>query len=90
VDAWALTEAERALFGALEQRGVRFLVVGLGAALLEGAAVATQDLDLWFHDADPTALREAANDAGGFWISGFGMQPAAFGGKGLDRATAPP
>jgi hypothetical protein len=30
-------------------------------------------------------LREAANDAGGFWISNFGLQPPAFGGKGLDR-----
>ena len=30
-------------------------------------------------------VREAASDAGGFWVSGFGMQPPGFGGPGLDR-----
>jgi hypothetical protein len=85
VDVWALTEAERALFAALNGRGVRYLVVGLSAALLEGAPVATQDIDLWFHAVDPDVLRAAAAAAGGFWTSGVGMQPAAFGGPGLDR-----
>jgi hypothetical protein len=85
VDVWALTEAERALIAALDRRSVRFLVVGLSAALLEGAAVATQDIDLWFHHGDPELLRAAAAEAGGFWVSGFGMQPAAFGGPGLER-----
>jgi hypothetical protein len=70
---------------ALERHGVRYLVVGLSAALLEGAAVATQDIDLWFHRSDPDQLRKAAEEAGGFWTSGFGMQPPAFGGSGFDR-----
>jgi hypothetical protein len=85
VDAWALNGAERALLGALERHGVRYLVVGLSAALLEGADVATQDLDLWLARTEPDVLRAAAKDAGGFWISGFGMQPPAFGGEGLER-----
>jgi len=85
VDAWALNETERALISALNRRGVRYLVIGLGAALLEGAAVATQDVDLWLDRTDPDVLRAAANDAGGFWSSGFGMQPPAFGGPGLER-----
>jgi hypothetical protein len=85
VDVWALTDAERALLAALDRRHVRYLVVGLSAALLEGAAVATQDIDLWFQSSDPDLLRAAATDAGGFWISGFGMQPPAFGGPGLER-----
>jgi hypothetical protein len=85
VDSWALTDAERALLTALEQRGVRYMVVGLSAALLEGATVATQDIDLWFHQADPEVLRVAAGEAGGFFTSGFGMQPPGFGGVGLER-----
>ncbi|HQZ39449.1 MAG TPA: hypothetical protein PLH72_10460 [Vicinamibacterales bacterium] len=39
MDDFALTSAERALLAALTARGVRFLLVGLGAAVLEGAPV---------------------------------------------------
>jgi hypothetical protein len=85
VEDFALTPAERALFAALGARRVKFIVVGLSAAVLEGAPVATQDIDIWFEQTDDERIREAAKDAGGFWISGFGMQPPSFGGEGLDR-----
>jgi hypothetical protein len=85
VDDFALTPAERALFDALNRRGVRFIIIGMGAAVLEGAPVATQDLDVWFALVDDAGIRAAAADAGGFWISGFGMQPPSFGGDGLSR-----
>ena len=52
VEDFALTPAERRLFQALEERGVRFLVIGLSAAVLEGAPVATQDIDLWLEKID--------------------------------------
>lgn len=80
-----LTPAERALFEELNRLGVRYLIVGMGAALLEGAHGTTQDLDLWFGRIDETGLREAASRAGGFYTSGFGVQPPALGGEGLDR-----
>lgn len=86
MDDFALTHAERALFEALNRRGMRFLIIGIGAAALEGAPLVTQDLDVWFervHDDDRIA--PAAADAGGFWIGGFGQQPPAFGGPGLER-----
>lgn len=86
MDDFALTPAERALFEALNRRGVPFLIIGIGAAALEGAPLATQDLDLWFERVhDDERIRLAAADAGGFWISGFGSQPPAFGGAGLER-----
>jgi hypothetical protein len=85
VPDFALTPAERALFGALNRRGIRFILVGMGAAVLAGAPLATQDLDVWFERVDDDRLPAAAADAGGFWISGFGVQPPAFGGDGLDR-----
>jgi hypothetical protein len=85
VESFALAPAEKALFEALERRGVRFLVVGMGAALLEGAPLATQDIDLWFERLDDERIRDAAVEAGGFWLAGFGMQPPGFGGDGLDR-----
>jgi hypothetical protein len=80
-----LTPAERRLLEALNALGVRFLVVGMGAALIEGAPGTTQDLDLWFGPLDGTRLSEAARRAGGSYTSGFGLQPPAIGGEGLDR-----
>jgi len=85
VDVFALTPAERRLFTALTHRGVRVLLIGLGAAVLEGAPVSTQDLDVWLERIDDPRVPLAAADAGGFWIPGFGLQPPAFGGEGLER-----
>lgn len=85
MDDFALTPAERALFDALNRRDVPFIIIGMGAAVLEGAPIATQDLDIWFERADDDRIKLAAADAGGFWISGFGQQPPAFGGAGLQR-----
>ena len=80
-----LTSAERALLEALNALGVRYLIVGMGAALLEGAPGTTQDLDLWFGLIDGERLHEAARRAGGLYTPGFGLQPPALGGAGLDR-----
>lgn len=85
MDAFALTAAERALLVALNQQGARFLVIGLGAALIEGAPVATQDIALWLEHPGDERVAAAAREAGGFWLSGFGMQPPAFGSEGLER-----
>ena len=80
-----LTPAERALLQALNALGVPYLIVGMGAAVIEGAPGTTQDLDLWFGRIDGAQLREAARRAGGVYTSGFGVQPPALGGEGLDR-----
>jgi hypothetical protein len=85
VDDFALTPAERALLGALNRRGMRYLVIGLSAAVLQGAPVSTQDLDLWLERPGDDAVRQAASDAGGFWLPAFGMRPPGFGGEGLER-----
>jgi hypothetical protein len=84
VEDFALTLAERHLLRELELRSVRFLVIGLSAAVIEGAPIATQDIDLWFETLDER-VSSAAVAAGGFWVSGFGAQPPAFGGPGLER-----
>ena len=80
-----LTPAERALLQALNALGVPYLIVGMGAALIEGAPGTTQDLELWFGRIDAERLGEAARQAGGVYTPGFGFQPPAVGGEGLDR-----
>ena len=42
------SEDEIRLLGTLLKHKVRFMVVGLAAATLQGAPVVTQDVDLWF------------------------------------------
>lgn len=85
VDDFALAPAERALLEALNRHGIRFLIVDLSAAVLEGAPLATQDIDLWLERAEDPRIPKAAAEAGGFWVGGFGVQPPAFGGHELER-----
>lgn len=85
MDAFALTPSERALFSALNARGVRYLVIGLGAAVLQGAPMSTQDIDIWFEHPGDDLVRAAAVEAGGFWVPAFGLQPPGLGGDGLER-----
>ena len=55
-------ESEIRLLTALLRARVRFMVVGIPAASLQGASVVTRDVDLWFeHLGEPIislALRE--------------------------------
>lgn len=84
MDSLALSEAERRFLTALERRGVRYLLVGMSAALLQGARGVTEDLDLWLERLDDPGIAEAAREAGGFWVSGhFGMRPPGLGGDEL-------
>jgi hypothetical protein len=81
---YALNEAERIFFSSLNRLGVRYLIVGMSSALIQGAHGSTQDIDIWFEKLDDPRIGEAAKEAGGFWISGsFGMRPPALGGKEL-------
>ncbi len=79
-DAASLTEGERAFLGALSELGVEFLLVGMSAALLQGARGATENIDLWFRNLDDPRIGEAARRAGGFW--GTRAAPPLLGGMG--------
>jgi len=81
----ALIEAERRFLEELEARGVRYMIVGLAAAVIQGANTATLHIDLWFESVTDPNIRLAAEAAGGIWVSGFGMMPAQLGGVLGDR-----
>jgi predicted nucleotidyltransferase len=83
-DFSALTEGERAVLEALNRKGVRFMLVGLSAAVLQGANTATRDIDLWFEDVSDDRIGDAVREAHGIWVSGsFGTRPPQIGGDAV-------
>jgi hypothetical protein len=78
-----LTPAEREFLQALDALGVRYLFVGMSAALLQGARGATEDIDIWFEDIGDARIGEAARRGGGFWLTR--TQPPMLGGPLGDR-----
>ena len=83
-DFSAFTPPERALLDALNRKQVRFMIVGLSAAVLQGANTATRDIDIWFEDVSDPRIGEAVREANGIWVSGtFGMRPPQIGGDEL-------
>lgn len=71
------SESERRLLGALLRHKVRFLVVGLSAAALQGAPVVTQDIDLRFEDLSDPSFAAALREVGAAYRKAF---------EGFDRA----
>jgi len=79
-----LSTAEQALLRELTASGVRYMVVGMSAALLQGARGATEDINLWFEDVTDPRIGAAVKAAGGVWVSGsFGIGPPRIGGDEL-------
>lgn len=81
----ALEDAERRFLEELNARGVRYMIVGLAAAIIQGANTVTRDIDLWFSTTSDPRIAPAAAAAGGIWVSGSGTIPPQFGGALGDR-----
>ncbi len=78
-----LTESERRFLEALNASGLRYLLVGMSAALLQGARGATEAVDLWFESIGDPRIGAAARVAGGFWVTR--AEPPRLGGALGDR-----
>jgi len=66
---------EIAFLRELNRRRVDYMVVGLAAAALQGAAVVTQDIDLWFRDLADPGLHQALRSVRGGYVPPAGSQP---------------
>lgn len=82
-DGGSLTSPERALLRALNDEGVRYLIVGMSAALMQGARGATEDIDLWFETLGDPRIGDAVRRVGGVWVTR--TQPPLLGGAAGDR-----
>lgn len=80
----SLNESELLFLRALLRRKVRFMVVGLSAAALQGAPVVTQDVDLWFEDLNDPRIREALREVGAAYVAPSILNPPMFAGGGVE------
>jgi hypothetical protein len=78
-----VTDAEIVFLKELARRRVKFMVVGMSAAVIQGADLGTEDIDLWFQSLSDPGLDQAARAAGG--IIAWRANPPMLTGKGLDH-----
>jgi hypothetical protein len=79
----SVTDAEIVFFKELGRHKVKFMVVGMSAAVIQGADLGTEDIDLWFRSLSDPGLDQAARAAGG--IIAWRANPPMITGKGLDH-----
>jgi hypothetical protein len=78
------SETELQLLESLIRHKIRFMVVGLSAAALQGAPVVTEDVDLWFDKLSDPKLSQALVKVGAAYIPPFGTNPPMLGGAGSE------
>ena len=79
-EALPLSESELQLLESLVRHRVRFMVVGLSAAALQGAPVVTEDVDLWFEDLSDPKLSRALQAVGAAYAPPFDQNPPMLAG----------
>jgi hypothetical protein len=78
------SESELRLLGVLLKRKVRFMVVGLSAATLQGAPVVTQDVDLWFENVGEPKMSQALQEVGAAYLPPSNFNPPMLAGAGTE------
>lgn len=64
-----LSEAEKRLLTSFNTHGVRFMVIGMSAAVIQGVHAVTEDIDLWFESLGDEKFVDAVTAAGAFYIA---------------------
>lgn len=75
------TDKEVRFLKALAKFNVKFMIVGLSAAALQGAPVVTQDIDLWFQNLNDPNLKKALRKVDATLIQPVGLNPPMFMGS---------
>ncbi|MCK4538126.1 MAG: hypothetical protein KAV42_04950 [Candidatus Krumholzibacteria bacterium] len=84
VDPLIFGDREAEFLKELVRQKVRFMIVGLSAAALQGAPVVTQDIDLWFHDLADPGIKKALKKVRGSYILPIAGNPPMFAGEGVE------
>jgi hypothetical protein len=78
------SESELGLLSSLLKHNVRFMVVGLSAATLQGAPVVTQDVDLWFEKLGDETISRALREVGAAYVPPSINNPPMLAGAGAE------
>ena len=78
------SESELGLLSSLLKHNVRFMVVGLSAATLQGAPVVTQDVDLWFEKLGDDTISRALREVGAAYVPPSINNPPMLAGAGAE------
>jgi hypothetical protein len=78
------SESELRLLRSLLKHDVRFMVVGLSAATLQGAPVVTQDVDLWFESLGEDKISIALREVGAGYVPPSINNPPMLAGEGAE------
>ncbi len=78
------SSAERRVLESLLRHRVRFMIVGLSAAVLQGAHVVTQDIDLWFEELPDRNLIPALLAVGAGYVPPSNLNPPLLVGEGTE------
>jgi hypothetical protein len=78
------SESELRLLQVLLKRKVRFMVVGLSAATLQGAPIVTQDVDLWFENLGEPKISSALQEVGAAYVPPSHLNPPMLAGAGAE------
>ncbi len=77
-------ESEVRLLTALLRARIRFMVVGLSAATMQGAPVVTQDVDLWFEKLGEPEISQALQSVGAAYVPPSHLNPPMLAGEGAE------
>jgi hypothetical protein len=77
-------ESEVRLLTALLRARIRFIVVGLSAATMQGAPVVTQDVDLWFEKLGDPKISRALQSVGAAYVPPGILNPPMLAGAGAE------
>ena len=78
------SESELGLLSSLLKHKVRFMVVVLSAATLQGAPVVTQDVDLWFEKLGDDTISRALREVGAAYVPPSINNPPMLAGAGAE------
>lgn len=78
------SESERRLLRSLLRHKVRFMIVWLSAAALQGAPVVTQDVDLWFENLGDPGMSRALQAVGAAYVPPSINNPPMLAGTGAE------
>jgi len=82
-EATIFSDRNIAFLGELNREKVDFMIVGLSAAILQGAPVDTRKVDLWFRDLSDPGLLKALRKVFGTYIPSIGENPPQFAGEAV-------